>query len=281
MKKRIARFLSFALLLTVLLTGMISCTKNSGSLVISGDESKAVQTAATEKNGNGTFTYAVNDAGYYAITGYTPLGSNIVKVEIPETIDGIEVTSIASEAFYYCPYISEITIPQTVTKIAENAFAGCTALEKIVIPDSVTKIGDGLFVGCTSLKSVTFSSELTEIPAFTFNGCVSLESFTISDQIVKIGEGAFQGCSALTAVVIPDSVLEIGALAFYNCASLASFEVGAQLLLEKIGEYAVARCNENLVITCPEGSGMAAYKELYKNSLTGPVPETEESTTAA
>ena len=61
---------------------------------------------------------------------------------------------------------TDLVIPETynglpVTSICEGAFYGCTSLTSVKIPDSVTSIGDNAFRGCTSLTSVTFKDTST------------------------------------------------------------------------------------------------------------------------
>lgn len=70
-------------------------------------------------------------------------------VNIPAT-----VTSIADDAFDYCPEITDITIPESVKTIGYAAFESCLSLTSVNIPASVESIGDGAFSSCIELKSV-------------------------------------------------------------------------------------------------------------------------------
>ena len=71
------------------------------------------------------------------------------KVVIPSsiTVEGKEytVTSIGSQAFYWCGGLKSITIPNSVTSIGHLAFRDCSGLTSITIPNSVTSIEDGTF----------------------------------------------------------------------------------------------------------------------------------------
>lgn len=301
-KTRIFR-LPVLLLIAALLLGLCSCVANT-TLVIGGDDTNEEQTDAPEANG-GTFQYKINDAGYYEIIGYTPGSTDIVDITIPESIGGIDVTSIAADAFAACTYISGITIPSTVLTIGDSAFRECTYLESIVIPESVTSIGNGLFSKCISLTSVTLPSSLTAIPAHTFSGCSSLASYPISEKITVIGAGAFRDCTALTSVVIPATVEKIGAQAYYNCSNLAYFEMNAILdfilavddngaaiyddngyrivdeELSTIGEYMLYRFapDAEIVYDAVNNIGMEAYYNYYE--LDKEPPSLEEETTAS
>jgi len=71
------------------------------------------------------------------------------------------VTSIESDAFYGCSYLTSVIIPNSVTSIGSSAFYNCSYLTSVIIPDSVTSIGWSAFVNGTRLTSVTFQGTIT------------------------------------------------------------------------------------------------------------------------
>ena len=83
----------------------------------------------------GDYYYSVRDDGTVEITGYS---GSAEKVDIPEKIDGKNVTRIGKSAFQWCPNIKSITIPKSVTSICDYAFNDCTSLTSITIPSGVT-----------------------------------------------------------------------------------------------------------------------------------------------
>lgn len=119
------------------------------------------------------------------------------EVTVPETIGGLTVTEIGSQAF---------------------AFVG---IEKIKLPDTIEKIGDGAFWQ-SFFTSFEIPPKVTEIAANTFNGCRFLENINLNDGIKSIGDFAFQDCNALTKIVIPKSVETLGDAVFYSCRGLKS-----------------------------------------------------------
>ena len=170
------------------------------------------------------------------------------KTVIPNT-----VTSIGSQAFDECPYLTSINIPNSVTSIGSRAFAACS-LTSIAIPNSVTSIEHEVFIACYSLTSVTIGSGVTSIGKGPFSLCDALTSIkveagnttydsrgncnaiietatntliagcqntVIPNTVTSIGESAFYACE-FTSITIPNSVTSIGESAFYGCGALTS-----------------------------------------------------------
>jgi len=83
------------------------------------------------------FTFTSNN-GAITITGYTGSGGDVV---IPDTTNGLPITSIANNAFYYKSKVTSVLIPSGVTNIGNLAFMGCTSLKNVTILGDVTSIG--------------------------------------------------------------------------------------------------------------------------------------------
>ncbi|MCL2061673.1 MAG: leucine-rich repeat domain-containing protein [Firmicutes bacterium] len=95
----------------------------------------------------------VNWQGNYSFRGSQFLGilGGQTSFSLPSTIAGINITSIATDAFSNQTQLSYITIPPSITSISSFAFQGCTGLTSIIIPKSVTSIGQNAFNGCHNL----------------------------------------------------------------------------------------------------------------------------------
>lgn len=99
-----------------------------------------------EKTGNG-----------YSVAGCEGVPAVVV---IPETYEGLPVTSIGQDAFAGCTGLTSVTIPDSVTSIGRTAFLSCTGLTTVTIPGSMTNIGEGAFTSCVKLVEVYNKSDL-------------------------------------------------------------------------------------------------------------------------
>lgn len=218
------------------------------------------------------FNYTTNE-GTITITGYTGPGG---EVTIPDTIDGLPVTSIGRTAFYNSTSLLSIAISDSVTNIGELSFLGCVRLTNVVIPKNVRSIGSRAFNSCSSLDGFTvdamnpfYSSvdgilfdksqsilvqypngriqsdysiptNVAAIGDYAFIRCAGLKNVTIGSDVGKLGEYAFKGCSNLTSITIPDSVTNIGGYAFQLCVGLTNVTIGNGV--SDIGNQAFSEC---------------------------------------
>jgi BspA type Leucine rich repeat region (6 copies) len=182
------------------------------------------------------FYYWINN-GTITITGYTGSGG---AVTIPDTINGLPVTSIGDGAFEFCTSLTSVTTGNSVTNIGQLAFHSCTSLASVTIGNSVTSIGYAAFASCTNLTSVTIPISVTSIGNNAFNQCTRLTSVTLPNSVISIGTLAFSHCSNLTNVTIPNSVISIGYGAFDSCTSLTSVTIPNSVT--SIGDYTFGYC---------------------------------------
>ena len=122
-------------------------------------------------------------------------GWGFPRVEIPDSFDGVPVTTIAEgAAHYFRCFPIDFRIPDTVSRIGRGAFSQCE-FRQVTIPDRVAEIGEAGFAGCPFLKEVVFGSGLKRIRERAFDGCASLEAITVPATVERIGRGAFAGLS--------------------------------------------------------------------------------------
>ena len=290
MKKFLALLVAGLLLLT-----MIAC-------------SPATEESTDNNNNNNDITdeemifenlkYAVNDDGYFSITGYIPNGVEDVALEIPAIIDGREVTGIAANAFKASKYITSVNFKADeetgkiyIKTIGEAAFYDCDKLTTITIPATVKTIEGSAFRQCDALKSVVFAkdSTLTEIGMAAFWECRALKTISLPAALTTIGTGAFWECDSLTKVVIPSSVKTLGDSVFAGCDALADLTVPASVTT--VGEGMLINCGSavckkqncdedsynHIKITTPENSAFAKHlKDIGYTYTTDAEPQTPD-----
>ena len=175
-----------------------------------------------------------NRTTYIEISSYTGTAS---MLEIPETIEGLPVTSIGYD-FNNCPTLAQVILPETIEWIHWCAFTDC--------PKLVSFYFSGSCPNYTAQDGVLYNGDMTQLFRYP---AARKGSFTIPDSVTAIDSDAFDNCTGLTAltlpknytsrlynyifsyctnleeVTIPAGVTEIQNCAFYGCTSLTSIQV--------------------------------------------------------
>ena len=193
--------------------------------------------AATETVNGITWTYTVS-GGSATITDVPTSISN--QVEIPQSLNGYQVTGIGSWAFSGCSSLTGIVIPLSVRRIGSSAFRNCSSLEYLTIPVRVSKIEDYTFEGCIGLKEITLPVTITSIGYRSFYGCSALQTLEVPFGVKSIGSYAFYGCSSLTSITFPYGLTTISSEAFYGCSKLTSLDIPSTV--ESVGYGAFDAC---------------------------------------
>ncbi len=197
------------------------------------------------------------------------------EVVIPETVTysgtTYAVTEIGEKAFYNCPNLTSVTIPESIKTINNNAFSGCSGLTEITIPASVTTFGiTTVFTGCTSLAKVIFEDGEDELKmnhttlanrsfidspietlylgrniSYTssyspFRGISTLATLTIGGKVTSLGQYEFYECTGLTSVTIPENVTSLGELVFEKCSALEEITIPSSVTT--LGNHAFESC---------------------------------------
>lgn len=212
-------------------------------------------------------TYSLNEDGAsYAVAGIGTCTDT--EIVIPSEYEGLPVTKIADDAFYFlaqsqCTNIESVVMPDSIVSIGKGAFYGCSKLSRLTIGDGVMSIGDfafgywqGGFDFCPVeqvsmpanaisfipkqfLKTVTLTSGQT-IEERAFYNCKKLERISIADSITSVGEAAFYHCSGLIDIDWGKGVTSIEGGAFLGCSGLKSIFIPNSV--NEIGDTAFAGC---------------------------------------
>ena len=208
-----------------------------------------------------------SDGLYYVATGYS---NSVGDAVIYSEIDGIPVTSIASQAFLMCRKITSLTVQEGVTNLGSAAFAYCTALTEVTLPSTIV-MDYSAFAMCIALESVIIPEGVESIALQAFYGCDSLSRINADEEsdinlpstLTRIGYYAFYSCSSLEGkIVIPDSVTEIETGVFAACYGITEIELGAKVT--SIGYAAFSGCSSVTEIALPDsvteiGEGAFSY----------------------
>ncbi len=172
-------------------------------------------------------TYTV-DGDHILITGFVGYSK---AIKIPETIEGLPVTTIGmlafrgseietlilpdtvtdilNEAFSNCKQLSTVHFPDGLVNIHQQAFKDCLALERVAFPATLEQIGNSAFSNCTNLREARIDGNDLAIGVYAFSSNINLETLTL-DNVKIIGDGAFTCCDKLSDVTflcdLPDTI---------------------------------------------------------------------------
>jgi hypothetical protein len=198
-----------------------------------------------------TFSFlTTTNNGAMTITGST--GTLVSVLTIPNTISGLPVTRIGPRAFFFCPRLVSVTIPDTVTSIGGNAFNACGNLSSVVIGNSVTNIESFAFAFDASLTGLTIPNSVITIGTNAFGYCSGLTSIAIPNSVASIGDFAFGSCGGLTNVVFGSGITNIGNLAFTYCTNLTGITIPGNV--SSIGNSAFAACSSLVSVAIGGGT---------------------------
>ncbi len=196
------------------------------------------------------------------IKGLTKEGKKLSMVEIPETIDGIPVTIIASGAFHDRSSLLKVVLPDTIKMIGDYAFARCTKLQEISLPAAVEHIGENAFLGCAALGTIETGNHIIHVGNSALYGTKWLmeqskdfiilgnvlycytgqsEEIFVPKDVTSICNHAFANNKKIKSVRILNRNCIIGEGTFYGCTSLNS--VSCEGLQTDIRAFAFYDCS--------------------------------------
>lgn len=142
------------------------------------------------------------------------------ELVIPKTIDGHEVSVIASDTFSGYGNLRSVTLPDSIKNIETAAFKDCINLSQINIPDCGVIICERAFENTAYTNNANnYSNGLLYIGNHliladnNYSGVCNIREGTVS-----IAGSAFGECANLTDVTLPGSVRAIGGNVFKETA---------------------------------------------------------------
>ena len=109
----------------------------------------------TEVNGNywensplagSSITSVVVEEGIASIPAYLCAhASALTSVTLPEKEDTLDGYVMGEYAFYNCPFLNKVNIPQSITSINRYAFAKCSNLGTLRLPSTITNLDATVF----------------------------------------------------------------------------------------------------------------------------------------
>ncbi len=206
-------------------------------------------------------------SGVFSTLGVTEAG---VEVSFGDTVENISLNVFGGySSGSLSPYVTKITLGNSVKTIGYRAFANCTLVEELILPDSLESIDDS-FGSMASLKELSIPRGTVINGSYPFSGLLSLEKIYINspmkdstlnkyifgtatgqnspngfsiyfgDLVEKIPDYMIYKNPYLKSVHISDSVKAIGASAFEECVSLKEIVGGKNI--STIGDSAFASC---------------------------------------
>ncbi|MEL7566185.1 MAG: leucine-rich repeat protein [Dehalobacterium sp.] len=230
------------------------------------------------------FDWSIQSDGTVRINGFREGVSEteMIHLEIPETIAGYRVSKIKQSAFANNPYIFSVTIPGTVDIIGQSAFAntpflreltieegvkelhsgafGGSKIKEVVVPESVTKIQDSVFAGCNQLETAVIKADISGpygMGRALFQNNTGLKNVTFAEGIEGIGTFTFDGCTSLETITLPSTLQLLEQNVFRNNTSLRTVEFQGSLTRQAVSITAQERFNpfsgtQNVVVVHPD-----------------------------
>ncbi|GEM_PF-4210059 len=254
MKKYAKKIISAALASAMALSSYgVSPAAAENVTVVASDVNAYADTEVVYEYGEAKLYF---DTSTGTITGLS-IPNEVTEITIPDTIEGVAVTSIGDSAFEYFGNLTSITLPTSLTSIGKYAFRYCKNLTSITIPNGVTSIGNGAFSGCSGITGINLPASLTAIEDSAFSGCSGLTDITIPKGITKINGGVFKNCSSLTSIILPEGLTAIDNYAFNGCSSLTTITIPETVIT--IGSYVFEDCSSLTNITIPKAVTSISY----------------------
>lgn len=189
------------------------------------------------------------------------------EVSIPESIDGVNIKSIANDAFV----ASDNTKPlqsinmENASYLTTFSFSDFTNLKHTTLPKTLVEIPQAAFFNCP-LTTINLPDTVEKIDKYAFEGTSLSGSLYLPNSLKTIGIGAFNSLKLTGTLTIPDSVTTISNEAFYN-NKFTKLVIGPNSSLTTIGNNAFRNNQISNAIALPKSVTTIGNNTFCNNSI--------------
>lgn len=189
------------------------------------------------------------------------------EVSIPESIDGVNIKSIANNAFV----ASDNTKPlqsinmENASYLTTFSFSDFTNLKHATLPRTLVEIPQKAFFNCP-LTTINLPGTVEKIGNYAFKGTSLSGSLYLPNSLKTIGVGAFDSLKLTGTLTIPDSVTTISNEAFNN-NKFTKLVIGQNSSLTTIGNNAFRNNQISNAIALPKSLTTVGYNAFRANSI--------------
>lgn len=189
------------------------------------------------------------------------------EVSIPESIDGVNIKSIANNAFV----ANDNTKPlqsinmENASYLTTFSFSGFTNLKHATLPKTLVEIPQEAFLNCP-LTTINLPDTVEKIGDYAFSGTSLSGSLYLPNSLKTIGISAFNSLKLTGTLTIPDSVTTISNEAFYN-NKFTKLVIGQNSSLTTIGNNAFRNNQISNAIALPKSVATIGNNTFRTNSI--------------
>ena len=189
------------------------------------------------------------------------------EVSIPESIDGVNIKSIATNAFV----ASDNTKPlqsinmENASYLTTFSFSDFTNLKYATLPKILVEIPQKAFFNCP-LTTINLPGTVEKIGNYAFKGTSLSGSLYLPNSLKSIGVGAFDSLKLTGTLTIPDSVTTISSEAFYN-NKFTKLVISQNSSLTTIGNNAFRNNQISNAIALPKSVTTIGNNTFCDNSI--------------
>lgn len=140
--------------------------------------------------------YYVDESDFTIDSGViTACKTDKTNIVVPDTIDGVAPTSVASGAFEKST-LQSVVLPDSITTLEGSCFKNFTKLKHIVSKGVTTFSGTSVFSGCTDLRDEVMPN-LKTVTENAFENCTKLHEIDFGENITELKSSLFSGAGLL------------------------------------------------------------------------------------